>query len=55
MEFYNSSQLASQKDKVKFLNEEATLREKEQLIKSATSSGSITLFTKSFGRGTDFL
>lgn len=53
--FYDSPVLASIKESVCYLTEEATLEEKENLIKRATGSGQITLFTKVFGRGTDFV
>ncbi|CAF2540249.1 unnamed protein product [Rotaria sp. Silwood2] len=53
--FYESKALESIKDFVVYLTEEASLTEKENLIKRATGSGQVTLFTKAFGRGTDFI
>ncbi|CAF1341009.1 unnamed protein product [Rotaria sp. Silwood1] len=54
-EFYDSTALSSLKESTVYLTEEASLEEKEILIKRATVSGQITLFTKTFGRGTDFI
>ena len=53
--FYDSPVLTTIKESVSYVTEEATLEEKESLIKRATGSGQITLFTKVFGRGTDFV
>lgn len=55
IKFYNSDVLASIKGSVLYLTEEASFEEKEYLIQRATSSGQITLFTRMFGRGTDFI
>ena len=55
IEFYKSDALASIKDSVLYLTEEASFEEKEHLIQRATSSDQITLFTRMFGRGTDFI
>ncbi|CAF4322129.1 unnamed protein product [Rotaria sp. Silwood2] len=54
-EFYESEALEPIKELVGCLTEEASLEEKESLIKRATSSGQITLLPKIFGRGCDFL
>ncbi|CAF2678949.1 unnamed protein product [Rotaria sp. Silwood2] len=54
-EFYESKTFEPMKESVAYLTEEASLVEKEILIQGATRSGQITLFTKNFGRGTDFL
>ena len=45
------------KDQVQIMSEEASLetKEKEILIKRAMNCGQITLLTKVFGRGTDFV
>ena len=37
------------------LTERANKKEKESIVRNATLSGKITLFTKCFGRGTDFI
>ena len=55
MEFYHSDALASIRDSVTYLTEKQSLEEKQHRIKNATVSGQITLFTKTFGRGTDFI
>ncbi|CAF3356787.1 unnamed protein product [Rotaria sp. Silwood2] len=55
MEFYNSDALTSIKESAVYLTEDASLEEKEKLIKRATLSGQITLFTRTYGRGTDFV
>ncbi|CAF4874529.1 unnamed protein product, partial [Rotaria sp. Silwood1] len=43
------------KETVAILTEEASLEEKETLIKRATTSGQVTLLTRIFGRGTNFI
>ncbi|CAF3762063.1 unnamed protein product, partial [Rotaria sp. Silwood1] len=53
--FYASAALQFIKDSVAILTEEASPAEKENVIKQATGSGHVTLFTKTFGRGTDFI
>ncbi|CAF3338635.1 unnamed protein product, partial [Rotaria sp. Silwood2] len=55
MQFYESSALDSIRESVAYLTEDALLEEKEALIARATVSGQITLFTRTFGRGTDFI
>ncbi|CAF4095909.1 unnamed protein product [Rotaria sp. Silwood2] len=54
-EFYESPALSSIKESVAKLTEEASSEEKEILIKRATVPGQITLLTRIFGRGTDFI
>ena len=54
MSFYRSHQFALLKSETDILTEEATAIEKENKVMKATSSGAVTLFTKCFGRGTDF-
>ncbi|ETO05340.1 hypothetical protein RFI_32056, partial [Reticulomyxa filosa] len=53
-EFYESVDFAPMKSTAIVMTEENSFAEKESLIKRATTSGQIGLFTKSFGRGTDF-
>ncbi|ETO32398.1 hypothetical protein RFI_04716 [Reticulomyxa filosa] len=55
MEFYGSPNFAEIKDDTIVMTEENSFAEKESLIKRATSSGQVGLFTKVFGRGTDFV
>ena len=56
-DFYNSKVLEPNKGEVQIITEEVSSspKEKDMLIKRATSSGQITLLTKVFGRGTDFV
>ncbi|CAF4248425.1 unnamed protein product [Rotaria sp. Silwood2] len=55
MQFYESPALESIKESVVYLTEDTLLQEKENIINRATVSGQITLFTRTFGRGTDFI
>lgn len=54
-EFYQSKALESIKSSVSCLTEEASPQEKSHLVQRATISGQITLITRTFGRGTDFV
>ncbi|CAF4122389.1 unnamed protein product [Adineta steineri] len=54
-DFRDSQAIAASKDHMLSLTEQTSLEEKESRIKSATVSGRITLFTRTFGRGTDFI
>ncbi|CAF1649547.1 unnamed protein product, partial [Didymodactylos carnosus] len=54
MSFYESSALESIKESVVYLTEDTLLEEKEVIISRATVSDQITLFMRTFGRGTDF-
>jgi hypothetical protein len=53
--FYNSEAFAPNKRDAFILTEEANIDEKKIIINGSTCSGKITLFTKIFGRGTDFI
>ncbi len=55
MSFYNSPALISTKDEYNVITEELETADKIKRIKQATTSGQVTLLTKSFGRGTDFV
>ncbi|ETO33241.1 hypothetical protein RFI_03866 [Reticulomyxa filosa] len=55
MEFYGSPNFAEIKNDAIVMTEENSFEEKEFLIKRAASSGQVGLFTKIFGRGTDFI
>ncbi|ETO06880.1 hypothetical protein RFI_30511 [Reticulomyxa filosa] len=55
MEFYESSNFLPIKDNAIVMTEENSFQEKESLIKRAVTSGQVGLFTKEFGRGTDFV
>ncbi|ETN97308.1 hypothetical protein RFI_40223 [Reticulomyxa filosa] len=54
MEFYDSSNFLAMKGDALVMTEETSSEDKESFIKNATSSGQVGLFTKEFGRGTDF-
>lgn len=53
--FRNSEQIKVIQDPINILTEEANEEEKKRLIKQASRSGQVTLLTRSFGRGTDFI
>ncbi|ETO12035.1 hypothetical protein RFI_25340 [Reticulomyxa filosa] len=55
VEFYESMHFVTYKDNAVVMTEDNSFEEKESLIKRATTSGQVGLFTKSFGRGTDFV
>ena len=57
MDFYESSNLSEIKGDVQIITEEisSSPKEKDMLVKRATTSGQITLLTSAFGRGTDFV
>lgn len=54
-EFYASKVFAIHKDQTMLIIEELSSIEKESAIKRATTFGQITLLTRVFGRGTDFV
>jgi len=39
---------------IKILTEESSIKEKENIVVNCSTSGSCTLLTRCFGRGTDF-
>ncbi|CAF0990699.1 unnamed protein product [Brachionus calyciflorus] len=55
--FFASPQMEAYRvnDDVKILKEDVTLNDKIYLIQKTTTSGKITLLTRSFGRGIDFI
>ena len=55
MEFYNSKILANLKSEVQVLTEKVDVDKREVLIKRCTTQEKVTLLTKMFGRGTDFI
>jgi preprotein translocase subunit SecA len=55
MKFYKSPILDDILSKVNYLTEEATSAEVTAIVKKATHSGKITLLTRAFSRGTDFI
>ena len=54
-DFYNSKVIESIKGSISYLTEEASAQEKDHLVRRATTSGQVTLITRTFGRGTDFV
>jgi len=54
-EFHSSKYFSKIKYDSKILTEETDKQEKERCIRFSTLSGSITLLTRVFGRGTDFI
>ncbi|CAF2001897.1 unnamed protein product [Rotaria magnacalcarata] len=53
--FYNSSELSSLKNEVQIITETVSVKERELYIKRAATVGRVTLLTRTFGRGTDFI
>ena len=53
--FYNCKAFAEYKENCFCLDETLNTEEKNNLIKKATYAGRITLATRKFGRGTDFI
>ncbi|CAF2633120.1 unnamed protein product [Rotaria sp. Silwood2] len=55
MAFYNSSDMSSIKETVQIITEKVSRKERELCIKRAATDGKVTLLTRIFGRGTDFI
>ena len=55
MDFYNSSIISDIRGKVNYVTEQASLEEVSAAVKKATHAGAITLLTRAFSRGTDFI
>jgi len=55
MDYYNSPAGASLKHKIKCVTESVSSEDKESIIRQATSPGSVTILSREFGRGTDFI
>ena len=53
--FYNSSELSSIKQDVQIITEKVSVKDRELYIKRAATTGKVTLLTRTFGRGTDFI
>jgi len=54
-EFYHSPVIDDIMGKVNYVTEEATSTEVSAAVKKATHAGAITLLTRAFSRGTDFI
>lgn len=55
MAFYNSSNLSDIKDSVQIIMEKVSSKDRELYIKRAAVERQVTLITRTFGRGTDFI
>ena len=55
MSFYNSPQMSTLKQTVQIITEKVSVKDRELCIKRAASDGKVTLLTRTFGRGTDFV
>ncbi|CAF3676046.1 unnamed protein product [Rotaria sp. Silwood1] len=55
MTFYNSSELSSLKAEVQIVTEKISPKDTELYIKRATTMEKVTLLTRTFGRGIDFV
>ena len=55
LEYYNSSAASQLKPKIRMVTEEVSVVDKENIIRQATSPGSVTILSREFGRGTDFI
>ena len=53
--FYNSPELSLIKESVQIITERVSAKERELCIKRAATEGRVTLLTRTFGRGTDFI
>ncbi|CAF1204485.1 unnamed protein product [Adineta steineri] len=55
LEFYNSNEFASLKQSVQLITERVSAKDRETFVKRAATDGKVTLLTRTFGRGTDFI
>ncbi len=55
LEYYNSNAASQLKSKIRMVTEEVSVVDKENIIRQATSPGSVTILSREFGRGTDFI
>ena len=53
--FYNSSEMSSIRADVQIIMEKVSVKERELSIIRAATEGRVTLLTRTFGRGTDFI
>ncbi|CAF0784452.1 unnamed protein product, partial [Adineta ricciae] len=53
--FYNSVELSSLKESVQLITEEVSTEDRDRCVKHAARQGQVTLITRIFGRGTDFI
>ncbi|CAF0999381.1 unnamed protein product [Adineta steineri] len=55
IEFYNSKELSTRKQDVQIIMEKVAVKDRELCVKRAATIGKVTLLTRTFGRGTDFI
>ncbi|CAF3357729.1 unnamed protein product [Rotaria sp. Silwood2] len=55
MKFYNSDELSSLKHDAQIITEKVSVKDRDLYIKRAATIGRVTLLTRTFGRGTDFI
>ncbi|CAF2980653.1 unnamed protein product [Rotaria sp. Silwood2] len=55
MAFYNSKELSPIKQDAQIIMEKVSVKERELCVKRAATIGKVTLLTRTFGRGTDFI
>ncbi|CAF0787349.1 unnamed protein product [Adineta ricciae] len=53
--FYNSSNLSSLREHVQIITEKVSAKDRDMYVKRAATEGRVTLLTRTFGRGTDFI
>jgi preprotein translocase subunit SecA len=53
--FYNSPELSATKQEVQIITEKVSVKERELCVRRAATIGKVTLLTRTFGRGTDFI
>ncbi|CAF4591086.1 unnamed protein product [Rotaria sp. Silwood2] len=55
IKFYNSDELSSLEGDVQIITEKVSVKNRDLYIKRAATIGRVTLLTRTFGRGTDFI
>ncbi|CAF1361376.1 unnamed protein product [Rotaria magnacalcarata] len=55
MTFYNSTELSPMKEIVQIIMEKVSVKDRDLYVKRAATIGKVTLLTRTFGRGTDFI
>ena len=55
LKYYKSNAPGALKHNMKYMTEEVSAADKDSIIRQATSPGSVTILSREFGRGTDFI
>ena len=55
LKFYNSEEIKIKKKEVNYLTEAASIEEIKDTVAKTSRAGQITLLTRNFGRGIDFI